>query len=299
MDKSSCCKGISLTTKKEITRKFYKYAALKYVTGNFFRPNPENTPVMELRYGSHKKNREPSGKIFPGSKQYIMDEDYSPQGMNIVVIIVALSIYAAQYITEGFNLGNYVIPYWIYSRRKTSCSRMIKMTESNERSQSAPTSRNSSGDRMRDNNQEFRHDLNEFTNQEMEVHDETHERIMEEPVPNPMRTEPSVSLQAETLGVNGDTRETIRLQLNGEEEILTPTGTEGEYLWTSRNGTCKDIKIPCAYHMERQVPAALCFIDAKEHCLECSSSVKLAEPVEICMGNHQWKPEAMEEAETQ
>ena len=217
-----------------------------------------------------------------------------------------------------------ILPQRLYSQRKTSCSQMIKMTESKERNQSAPTSRNSSGDRMRNNNQEFRHGLYEFTdnemekelhfwtnlkvemvhlnsmeNQETEVRDETHEGVMGEPVLNPMRTEPPVSIQAETLGVNKDPKETIYVQLNGEEGTLTPTGTEGEYLWTNRNGASKGIKIPCAYHLERQVPAAFCFADAREHCLECSSPVKLAEPVETCLGNHQWEPEAREKAKKQ
>ena len=207
---------------------------------------------------------------------------------------------------------------------------MIKMTESNETNQSAPASRPLSGDRRGNNiidgleSFSFTQDLYEFTgdelekelqfwtsvrdrmrhlnlqeNQKTESHEETYEGIREGPVRDSIRTEPSVSIGAETLGVNEDPKETMKLQLNGEEGTLTSMGTEGDYLWTSRNGACKKIRTSCACHRERQVPTSFCFHASKDRCFECSSPIMLAEPFEVCMGNHQWKPETMEEAETQ
>ena len=70
----------------------------------------------------------------------------------------------------------------------------------------------------------------------------------------------------------------------------TPTGGNlGEFLWSSANGTVKNVKLPCRYHKDQGITATEC-ISGPGHCYECSEPGHLAPPIRRCKGNHKWKP---------
>ena len=70
----------------------------------------------------------------------------------------------------------------------------------------------------------------------------------------------------------------------------TSTGENlGEFLWSSANGTVKNVKLPCRYHKDKGITALDC-MSRPGHCYECSEPGHLAPPIRQCKGKHKWKP---------
>ena len=58
-------------------------------------------------------------------------------------------------------------------------------------------------------------------------------------------------------------------------------------MWSNKSGSV-EIMLPCDFHKRRGVSAEDC-LKSEKHCFECSTAKKLAEPVAICGGPHQYK----------
>ena len=67
---------------------------------------------------------------------------------------------------------------------------------------------------------------------------------------------------------------------------LTPCGN-GYAMWSNKSGSV-EIMLPCDFHKRRGVSAEDC-LKSDKHCFECSTAKKLAEPVLVCGGPHQYK----------
>ena len=72
-------------------------------------------------------------------------------------------------------------------------------------------------------------------------------------------------------------------------ESTSTGGNLGEFLWSSANGTVKNVKLPCRYHEGKGITAMEC-MSGPEHCYECSEPGHLAPPIRQCKGRHKWKP---------
>ena len=84
-----------------------------------------------------------------------------------------------------------------------------------------------------------------------------------------------------------------RKEYKRDTSTLVPIrNSPGDYLWTSKDKQCKNIKLPCRYHKPLGVSAQDCLTKKPDHCFECSVPGRRAEPVQVCTGNHQWKPKS-------
>ena len=82
-----------------------------------------------------------------------------------------------------------------------------------------------------------------------------------------------------------------RKEYKRDTSTLVPIrNSPGDYLWTSKDKQCKNIKLPCRYHKPLGVSAQDCLTKKPDHCFECSVPGRRAEPVQVCTGKHQWKP---------
>ena len=69
-------------------------------------------------------------------------------------------------------------------------------------------------------------------------------------------------------------------------------GSDTDYLWTSKNGKIKDVRLPCGYHKAKNVSAKECLQGKPWHCYECSKPGYLAPSMRECPGTdkHQYRP---------
>ena len=74
--------------------------------------------------------------------------------------------------------------------------------------------------------------------------------------------------------------------------LVKVKGSDTDYLWTSKNGKIKNVRIPCGYHKAKNVSAEECLQGKPWHCYECSKPGYLAPSMRECPGTdkHQYRP---------
>ena len=74
--------------------------------------------------------------------------------------------------------------------------------------------------------------------------------------------------------------------------LVKVKGSDTDYLWTSKNGKIKNVRIPCGYHKAKNVSAQECLQGKPWHCYECSKPGYLAPSMRECPGTdkHQYRP---------
>ena len=83
--------------------------------------------------------------------------------------------------------------------------------------------------------------------------------------------------------------ETKETDCDQSRKSTSTGGNLGEFLWSSANGTVKNVKLPCRYHKDQGITATEC-MSRPGHCYECSEPGHLAPPIRRCKGKHKWKP---------
>ena len=73
--------------------------------------------------------------------------------------------------------------------------------------------------------------------------------------------------------------------------LVKVNGSDTDYLWSSKDGKIKDVRLPCGFHRVINVSAQDCLRNKPYHCWECSRPGFLAPPMRECKGTkHQFKP---------
>ena len=73
--------------------------------------------------------------------------------------------------------------------------------------------------------------------------------------------------------------------------LVKVNGSDTDFLWSSKDGKIKDVRLPCGFHRVINVSAQDCLRNKPYHCWECSRPGFLAPPMRECKGTkHQFKP---------